>query len=212
MKGIAVLLACAGALAGCATAKNTEVGRAGDAGEIYLALDHTPLKLPLRERGGVKGRIGNLPSVRKTVQPRVMTLVRVTDDAGRNVVKLVLPVFSGDVVLEAIKEQLQRAGHKVLVVEDVPKSAVRGLQLAVTAADFERHTGLFIVDGRGDMRIKVHSYRNGSEIFSREYETAISDYSFGDQSKFPLELMRKGARDLAGQVVPEILQESKQGS
>ncbi len=209
-----VLAGCTGMFAGCATTgRNASlrykpvVAAGGGSGVVFLSLNGSPWRDPQERRPSRLMRRLEQVSFRprkKTAVPPMITVVNVKSGYGRTIAKRVMPVYSGDLLVDALKQELSAAGYTVLLVEKLPKNAGTGIDISSVYANLEQNSALLTLDGRCHLQIKVDMWRNGAKHASHEYATTVSDYSIVNQSLLHEELMLKAVQNIMRKAVPDI--------
>lgn len=212
--GVILLAWCAGTIAGCATpGRNASlrykqvVHAAGGSGVVFLSMNGSPWK-DNRERRPSRlmrrlEQVSFRPRKKAAILPKI-TVVNVKSGYGKTIAKRVIPVYSGDILVNALKQELSAAGYTVLLVEKLPKNAGTGIDISGSYANLEQNSTLLTLDGRCHLQIKVDLWRNGAKHASHEYETTVSDYSIVDQPLFHEELMLKAVQNIMRKAVPDI--------
>lgn len=208
--GVILLAWCAG----CATTgRNASlrykqvVHAAGGSGVVFLTMNGSPWKDPQTKRPSRLMRRLEQVSFRprkKTINPPKITVVNVKSGYGITIAKRVIPVYSGDLLVDALKQELTAAGYTVLLVEKLPKNAGTGIDISRVYANLEQNSALLTLDGSCHLHIKVDMWRNGAKHASHEYATTVSDYSIIDQPLLHEELMLKAVQNIMRKAVPDI--------
>ena len=213
--GAMLLTWCAGTLAGCATTgKKTSLqvkpltATAASRGIVYLALssdkftspDDTGMSLYDQKSHYLK----TVPAKAVEAQPRI-TLVNVNDDEGQTVGRLVMPTYSGDLIISGLRKGLTAAGYTVIPVRKLPGIAENGIDITWISAELDQNSGLLTLAGKCDLSVRLDLWRHGIKSASHDYEIVASDYAFTDQSLLLAGLLKKATRDITAQAVATLI-------
>lgn len=214
---LCVLLAlCAGVIAGCATSPKASLQdkpglkTSGVSRVVFLTLNGNQWNDP----GGVKARIhrGKGPHLRKSTEkemdiPLKISVGEVKDSRGQTVGDFVIPVYSGDLLVDALQEKLMAAGYSVRLGLQLPRNAGRGIGLSLISDDMDQTSGLLTLKGSCRLRMKADTWHNGVKIATHVYESKVSDYALMDQDQLLVKLMKKASENIMAQSVPEIIKD-----
>jgi len=211
----ALLTWCAVTFAGCASlpqkeplqhrAAGNETGRSG---VVYLALkgndwsDSPGMKpLPLSK---------NLSSLKvlprkKVIIPQKISIVEVEAGHRIAVAKVVMPVYSGDLLIDALRQELTTAGFTVRLVRELPGTVGSGIVISLISADLRQASGLFILEGSCHMQMEVDVWQNGTRAYSQRYASKVSDYAFTNRDQLLLKLMMMATKNIMSESMPEIV-------
>jgi hypothetical protein len=211
--GAILLICCPAFFAGCAaTAQHASlVGKpdttaAGATKVLFLSmngrerdesLETVHSRLSLRPAPVRVGPERERATVQKT------TLVDVKNDLGRTIAKRVIPVYAGDILIDALKHELVAAGYTVRSVQQMPKNE-NGIDVSLASAELTQNTGLLTLEGTCNLHIKLDEWRNGSKVKSRDYVSDVSDYSFSDRDRLFVDLIIMSAQNIMKQAEPDI--------
>lgn len=216
--GVVVLAWCTCTFAGCATADpqaslsyKPVANVVGGSGVIFLTMNSSQWNVPrktIRSRympRFVPERVMPKP---KKLAPQGITYVEVKNDTGLTIGKIVMPVYSGDLIIDSIKKELTSAGYTVRLLQNFPKDVEKGVDITWISTELEQNSWLLFLEGTCHLNIKVDVWRNGSKVDSHDYSSNVSDYSFSDQH-LPLaeQLLMKATQIVTKQAVPDIIHE-----
>ena len=215
IKGAVLLTWCAGTLTGCATTEKKAAlqvmpitAKAASSGIVYLTISgdkstasgNTGMSLYAQKSHLLR----TVPPKTVEAQPRI-TLVDVNNDEGKTVGTLVMPIYSGDLIVSRLRKGLVAAGYTVILVRKLPERAENGIDITSILIEMEQNSGLLTLAGKCDLRVKLDLWRHGIRSISHEYTTVASDYSITDQSLLLAKLLKKATRDITAQAVPTLI-------
>lgn len=215
MVGAIVLICCPGFLAGCATtvqqtslAGKPDAAAAGAAKVLYLSVngrewDESPETA--HSRLSLRSPPMRVVHKRERATTQKITIVNVKNDAGRTIAKRVIPVYAGDILIDALKHELIAAGYTVRSVQQLPKNVVNGIDVSLFSAELTQNTGLLTLEGTCNLHIRLDEWRNGFKVKSRDYVSVVSDYSFYDQYQLFVDIISMSTQNIMKKAGPDIL-------
>ena len=209
LRKAALVVLCAGALAGCATAavkESPDGAPKGDGAVVYLTLSGNGWnERQDLERSPHRGKYSPKKAVRKRlVLPRKIEMVQVKDDRGNTTANYVLPAAAGELVLEGMQRELRAAGYAAVPVRTLPRRPALALEITAVETDLEQRSGLFSLEGSCQLRIRVDLWRHGSRQTSRSYQASLSDQALRDQHLLLRRLLDRAADRVAHQAVADL--------
>lgn len=213
MKAVLLVL-CAGTFAGCTIGNQRTtlqrqpiVKKAGSGGVVFLTMNGNRWnEFQAIKYFPHKGKSSPEMTPRKrTVIPQKINIVKVKNDRGITTGKYVMPVFSGDLILDGLKRELTAAGYQVVVVRKLPKNASKGFDIAWVSTDLQQKSGLLTLEGSCDLRIRLDRWQNGFKHGSTSYASTVSGYSIVDQDLLLRELLTKATGNITAKAVPDII-------
>jgi hypothetical protein len=120
------------------------------------------------------------------------------NDTGRTIGKIVKPVYSGDILIGALKQELSAAGYTVRFVQKLPKNVTNGIDISRISAELEQTSGLLALDGTCNLQINVDMWQSGTKVSTHHYASIVSDYSVMAQDQLLFNLMTKATQDITG--------------
>lgn len=214
--GYVLLLCFAGIFAGCATmtqktplASNPLITAVGRRGELFLSLNgnqwYEPKEIVTQSSYMRKYSPITFRPMRIKATQQEITLAKVKSETGRTIGKHVMPVYSGDILIDSLNRELTAAGYTVKMVRKLPKDVGSGIDVSGISADLEQTTGLLTFEGTCYLQIKIDILHNGIKLSTHDYFSKISDYSITDQHQLLLKLMMKAAQNIVVESVPDII-------
>lgn len=208
LRKAALAALCAGALAGCAAAPLQETAarrQNGRGAVVYLALTGNGWQERQDlDRSPHRGKYSPKKAVRKRlILPRKIEMVQVKDDRGNTSASYVLPVYAGDLVLQQLKQELTAAGYAAVPVRTLPSRPALALAVTAVETDLEQRSGLFSLEGRCNLRVRVDHWRHGSRQESRGYRSSLSGEAVQDQHLLR-RLLDQAARSVAVQALADL--------
>lgn len=144
-------------------------------------------------------------AVMKPVMPQKITVAKVRYNQGPAAAKYVIPAFSGDILMERLREGLTAAGYQVVQMERMPWNVKNAVDLSWISTDIERTSGMLTVEGSCTMRVRIDLWQDGAKSDSRDYAVHVSDSAILNQGRLLEEILEKSARELAKQAVPDLI-------
>jgi hypothetical protein len=209
---ILMLTSWSGTLAGCAATDqrsalhNSTISR----GVVYLMMSGNNWNPPGEPASSIRtqrsSRSKPLPDNEIAVPPK-MTIVRVTNGAGKLAGKSVVQVDVGDLMVTNLRKRLTAEGYAVVSVRKIPEKAENGIDISWVSTDLMQSSGLLTLSGECDLRIRLEQWKNGAKLTSHNYSTVVTDYSITKQNQLLAKLIGTATDTISGQAVPDILKD-----
>ena len=205
-------------MAGCATTVQPvpkQVVAAGGRGELLIALNGSSWFVP-EERKYSRYAPKSAPLTARPVKirpaPKAITLVKVMDTNGMTIGKRILPVYSGDILVESLTRKLSGEGFAVKLVRKLPDTIERGIDVSIISANYEQHSRLVALEMTGMLRVRIDIWKKGKIVRTEAYLTELSDYAVVDKKDFPLRFVNRTTEEMMTKCLPEILTDLGQGT
>lgn len=192
-KTIILTVACAGFLAGCAGtpapvsfvyAPSTEAK--GGSGVLFL------------KSASCGGAAVSPDKLRWVIGKR-------KDSDGKETGEILSTLSAEDMVLDALKRELEVAGYRIDCSTTLPPGVAKGLDLAALKVDIEETAGVSKVEATGRVQISLDLWKNGNKVRRISYQSKISDFAVMDRDRLPRELIEQGLHEVMRQATPEII-------
>ena len=142
---------------------------------------------------------------REKVIPQKITLVNVKNNFRKTIARRVISVYAGDILIDALRQELKAAGYTVRLVHKLPKNAGNGIDVTSVYVDLEETSGLLTSTGTCNLQIKFEIWRKGTKLNSHDYASTDSNYSFFDEQHLFVDLMNLSSQKIMGLAGPDIL-------
>jgi hypothetical protein len=190
-------LAFAALLQGCATGdKRVDIlyrpvaEVKGGSGDLYLVQGVRP------EGGQAAGIQWILGSVNK--------------EDGEKLGSIVTDVAPANLVMDALNQELTRAGYRVLTTDSLPPDAKKALSLNSVSLKLNDKHSLVKDEAECAVRMTVQPWRNGSAVSNLTYDAQYSETVASDRDRLPSKTVQKALQLLMNQAVPEIVRTLEQ--
>jgi hypothetical protein len=213
--GILMLMSCAGMVGGCAaTGQNVPlqlkpaVVAAGSRGEVLIALNGSSWVVPEERkysRYAPKFAPMTVRPVKKRAVSKKITLVKVMDDNGMAIGNRILPVYSGDILVDSLIRELTGEGYTAKLVRKLPDNVDRGIDVSIISSNYEQYSRFVALEMTGRMRVRIDVRKKGKSVGTGEYLSELSDYALVDKNDFPLNFVHWTAEEMTAKCLPEIL-------
>jgi hypothetical protein len=161
----------------------------GGSGDLYLVQ-------------GVRPAGGQAPGIQW-----VLGSITKDDEKLGNIVTDVAPA---NLVMDALNQELTRAGYRVLTTATVPSDAAKALSLTdVTLKLGDKHS-VVKDDAECAVRMTVQPWRNGKVVSNLSYDAQYSETVASDRDKLLANTLQKTLQLLMNQAVPEIVKTLEQ--
>jgi hypothetical protein len=190
-------LACAALLQGCATGdKRVDIlyhpvaEAKGGAGDLYLVQ-------------GVRPEGGQAPGIQ-------WILGTVAKDDGEKLGNIVTDVAPANLVMDALNQELTRAGYRVLTTASLPSGADKALSLNSVSIKLNDKHSVVKDEAECSVRMTVQPWRNGSAVSNLSYDARYSETVASDRDELPSKTLQKALQLLMKQSTPEIVRTLEQ--
>ena len=188
-----LMMLLAASLAGCAAADRKvtmlykpTVDASGGSGELFLTSSAGGARID--EKAPVQWIVG---SVRET--------------SGEKIGEIVSRIPPQQLVLDALKQELIRAGYEVNVVDVQPAGVAKGIDLGAITVTLEEVGSLARSEGSARVAILVAVWKGGREVRKLGYEARFSDFAVTERGQLAANVLQNALQGVMEQAVPEII-------
>ncbi|HJV33720.1 YajG family lipoprotein [Geomonas sp.] len=132
-------------------------------------------------------------------------LGKVTDDDGKQLANIVTDMAPSSLVLDALNQELKRAGYNVILRDTAPADANKALILKeATILVNDTHTAVKD-EVKSTVKIAVEPRRQGTLTGVSAYEAQYSDTGLTDRDHLPADVLQKTLQLLMTRAVPDMV-------
>lgn len=129
----------------------------------------------------------------------------VAKDDGEKLGDIVTDVAPANLVMDALNQELTRAGYRVLTTASVPSDAEKALALNAVSIKLNDKHSVVKDEAECSVRITVQPWRSGSAVSNLSYDAQYSETVASDRDELPSKTLQKALQLLMKQSTPEIV-------
>jgi hypothetical protein len=162
----------------------------GGSGDLYLVQG---VRRPAGEAAGIQWVLG-----------------KVTDDDGKQLANIVTDTAPANLVVDALNQELKRAGYNVIVTDSAPAQVNKALTLKEVSILVNDTHSAVRDEAKCTVKMSVEPRRQGSVTGLSAYEAEYSDTGFTDRSHIPADVLQKALQLLMTRAVPDMVKTLEQ--
>ena len=193
-KGIRLAVMAAGLLvvAGCATPSQR------------INIIYQPVANASGGRGNVvlTARDSGASSAQGTVR---WVLGNITSEESGTVGEITSATAPADLVLDALRQELFRAGYTVNLAGTMPADVPQGIDLTKVTVTLKETTSILKVEANSQVAVSFGLYKKGVLVDKVTFESRNSDFAVKDRGLLLPALLQKGLQNVMKQAVPAII-------
>ena len=110
-----------------------------------------------------------------------------------------------DLVLDAFRQELTRAGYTVNQVEALPPGVAKGLDITSIKLDLEEVASMVKSEGTARLAVSVVVWQRGATVKKLDYQANFSDIAVKDRAQLLPDALQNALQGVMEQSVPEIV-------
>jgi hypothetical protein len=132
---------------------------------------------------------------------------KVKDSRSGGEGEILTSVSPGDLVLDALKQELTAAGYRTIWVSTLPPEATKGIVITRTDLTLDEESSIIKADGSSRLTTSLELWKNGRKFKKIDYESRNSDLAVRDRDLLLPNILQNTMQDLMKQAVPDLIKE-----
>ena len=132
---------------------------------------------------------------------------KVEDSRSGREGEILTSVSPGDLVLDALKQELTAAGYRTIWVSTLPPEATKGIVITRTDLTLDEESSIIKADGSSRLTTSLELRKNGKKFKKIDYESRNSDLAVRDRDLLLPNILQNTMQDLMKQAVPDLIKE-----
>jgi hypothetical protein len=134
-----------------------------------------------------------------------MEVGEIRDGDGRKIAPVATGVPPADLVMDALTQELRRAGYTPLAVTELPPDVGKGLMVGKVVIRLDVIDSQFKAEATCRVKLAVEPRRNGRPLKKLEYESSYADTVVTGRDRLPAEVLLKSMQGIMAGAVPDIV-------
>lgn len=130
---------------------------------------------------------------------------KVKESRSGNEGKVLTSVAPGDLVLDALKQELTAVGYNIMLVSPLPPDVTKGIVITRTDLNLNEVSSIVKADGSSRLTTSLELWKNGKKFKEIDYESKNSDFAIKDRDLLLPNILQNTLQDLMKQVVPDLV-------
>ncbi len=119
--------------------------------------------------------------------------------------EILTSVAPGDLVVDALKQELTAAGYRIIWVNSLPTEVTKGIVITRTDLNLVEDSSIIIADGSSRLTTSMELWKNGKMCKNIDYESGYSDFAVRDRDLLLPNILQNTLQDLMKQAVPDLI-------
>ena len=132
---------------------------------------------------------------------------KVKDSRSGREGEILTSIAPGDLVMDALKEELTAAGYSIILVNSLPPEVNRGIVITRTDLNLDEDSSIIKADGSSRLTTSLELWKNGRKFKKIDYESRYSDLALRDRDLLLPNILQNTMQDLMKQAVPDLVKE-----
>ncbi len=132
---------------------------------------------------------------------------KVKDSRSGREGEILTSVAPGDLVLDALKQELTAAGYRTIWVSTLSPEVTKGIVITRTDLNLDEDSSIIKADGSSRLTTSLELWKNGKMFKKIDYESRYSDLAVRDRDLLLPNILQNTLQDLMKQAVPDLIKE-----
>ena len=120
---------------------------------------------------------------------------------------IITSIAPGDLVLDALKQELSAAGYRTIWVSALPPDVTKGIVITRTDLNLNEVSSIIKADGSSRLTTSLELWKNGKMFKKIDYESRYSDFAVKDRESLLPDILQNTMQDLMKRAVPDLIKE-----
>jgi hypothetical protein len=120
---------------------------------------------------------------------------------------IITSIAPGDLVLDALKQELSTAGYRTIWVSALPPDVTKGIVITRTDLNLDEVLSIVKADGSSRLTTSLELWKNGKMFKKIDYESRYSDFAVRDRESLLPNILQNTMQDLMKRAVPDLIKE-----